>query len=237
VVTFAWIVRMPDARALGVFDRPVRDRVREGEQLRVGFGAGASNFFEVAAFAAMTLMAGSLGALTVAAYTVVLNVVSLIFMVPLGLATATAVLVARAYGASRPAELNRAAATGFTVTAVFGLAAALIVWPGAGLIAGGYTTDPAARALAAGGLALGSLFLIPDAMQVVVAQSLRARADVLVPSLTHLASYTLVMVPLGWFLAVARHGGVNGFVWAIIIGSFLSAGLLLARFRMLARRD
>jgi MATE family multidrug resistance protein len=72
---------------------------------------------------------------------------------------------------------------------------------------------------------------------VVVAQSLRARADVLVPSLTHLASYTLVMVPLGWFFAVARHGGVNGFVWAIIIGSFLSAGLLLARFRMLARRD
>jgi len=235
--TLIYIAVMPDARALGVFDKPARDRVRETAQRRIGYGAGASNFFEVAAFASMTMIAGSISALVVAAYTVVLNVVSFVFMVPLGLATATAVMVARAYGASRPAALNRAAVIGFAVTLVFGVAAALVVWPSAGAIASSYTSDPATVAMAAGGLVLACLFLIPDALQVVAAQSLRARADVLVPSLTHLMSYALVMVPLGWTLAIAAHLGVAGIIWAIIAASFLSAGLLLGRFWMLARRD
>jgi MATE family multidrug resistance protein len=237
LATLIYIVRMSDTRAMGVFDKPARDRVRETEQRRIGYGAGASSFFEVAAFASMTLIAGSIGALAVAAYTVVLNVVSFVFMVPLGLATATAVMVARAYGAARPAAVNRAAAIGFAVTAVFGMAAALSVWPSARAIASSYTSDPATVAMATGGLILACLFLIPDAMQVVVAQSLRARADVLVPTMTHLASYALVMVPLGWTLAVAAHLGVAGILWAIVAASFLSAGLLLGRFWMLARRN
>ncbi len=237
LATLIYIARMADARALGVFDKPPRDRAREIEQRRIGYGAGASGFFEVAAFASMTLIAGSISALTVAAYTVVLNVVSFVFMVPLGMATATAVLVARAFGARRPTALNRAAFIGFAATAMFALAAALAIWPAAHLIALGYTTDPATIALAAGGLALACLFLIPDALQVVVAQSLRARGDVLAPTLTHLASYALVMIPLGWTLAIAAHLGIAGIVWAIIAASFISAGLLLGRFWMLARRD
>ena len=237
LATLIYIARMSDARALGVFDKPARDRAREIEQRRIGYGAGASGFFEVAAFASMTLIAGSISALVVAAYTVVLNVVSFVFMVPLGMATATAVMVARAFGARRPIALNRAAFIGFGVTAMFALVAALAVWPTARLIALGYSTDPATIVLATGGLVLACLFLIPDALQVVVAQSLRARGDVLVPTLTHLASYALVMIPLGWTLAIAAHLGVAGIIWAIVAASFLSAGLLLGRFWMLARRS
>ncbi|MEO8926679.1 MAG: MATE family efflux transporter [Caulobacteraceae bacterium] len=237
IATLIYIAHMSDARALGVFAKPPRDKAREIEQRRIGYGAGASGFFEVAAFASMTLIAGSISALVVAAYTVVLNVVSFVFMVPLGMATATAVLVARAYGARRPAALNRAALLGFGVTGLFAVAAALAMWPAARLIALGYATDPATIVLAAGGLALACLFLIPDALQVVIAQSLRARGDVLVPTLTHLTSYALVMIPLGWFLAIRLHLAVAGIIWAIVAASFLSAGLLLGRFWMLARRD
>ncbi|MBS0333524.1 MAG: polysaccharide biosynthesis C-terminal domain-containing protein, partial [Proteobacteria bacterium] len=43
VVTLVYIVRMPQARELGVFDKPPRDRAAEAEQRRIGFGAGASN--------------------------------------------------------------------------------------------------------------------------------------------------------------------------------------------------
>ncbi len=237
IATLIYIARMKDARELGVFDKPPRDRAREIEQRRIGYGAGASGFFEVAAFAAMTLIAGSISALVVAAYTVVLNVVSFVFMVPLGLSAATGVLVARAYGARRPAELNRVAWLGFGVTALVGLAAALAVWPAAHVIALSYTSDVAAVAMATAGLVLACLFLIPDAVQVVVAQSLRARADVLVPTLTHLASYAVVMVPLGWALGIHAGLGITGIIWAITAASFLSAGLLLGRFWMLARRD
>jgi MATE family multidrug resistance protein len=232
-----YVARLPDARALGVFDKPLRDRAREVEQRRIGYGNGASSFFEVGAFSAMTFIAGALGALTVAAYTVVLNVVSIVFMVPLGLATATAVLVGRAYGARKPAALNRAAFVGLSVTMLFGLLAVATVWPAARLIALGYTSDRATIAMAVAGLALACLFLIPDALQVVTAQCLRARGDIVVPTFTHLASYMLVMVPVAWFLAIRLNWRISGIVTAIIAASFLSAGLLLGRFWMLARRD
>jgi multidrug resistance protein, MATE family len=74
-------------------------------------------------------------------------------------------------------------------------------------------------------------------MQVVVAQALRARGDVLVPSGTHLASYIVVMLPLAYLLAIPFGWGITGIVAAAIIASYVSAGLLLGRFWMLARRN
>ncbi len=237
ILVLVYVSRMPDARALGVFNKPHPDRARAMEQRRIGYGNGASSFFEVAAFSAMTFIAGSIGALVVAAYTVVLNVVSFVFMFPLGLAVATAVLVGRAYGARRPAALNRAAFIGFAVTLLFGVIAVAVVWSTAPLIALGYTSDPATIAMGGAGLVLACWFLIPDALQVVIAQCLRARGDVLVPTITHLASYILVMAPLGWFLAIQLNWRISGIIVAITIASFLSAGLLIGRFWMLARRD
>ena len=92
---------MKDARALGVFTKPAPSRAAAIEQRRIGYGAAASNFFEMAAFSSMNIIAGWIGPLVVAAWAVTLNVLALVFMVPLGLSTATAVMVARAYGALR----------------------------------------------------------------------------------------------------------------------------------------
>jgi multidrug resistance protein, MATE family len=237
LATCGYILRMRDARALGVFDKPPRSRPIEIEQRRVGYGSAASNFFEMTAFSAMNIIAGWIGPLSVAAWAVTLNVVSLIFMVPLGLSTATAVMVGQAYGANDAKALRRAAGIGFAVTAAFALVIALCIWPSAGLIAPLYTSDAAAIALAAGALALSCVFYLPDALQVVVAQSLRARGDVLVPTLTHLTSYVAIMLPLAYLFAIPLHWGLTGIVLAVIIASYISAGLLLGRFWMLARRD
>jgi MATE family multidrug resistance protein len=236
ISALAYIALMPQARTLGVFDRPRRDLAAQAEQRRIGYGAGASNFFEVAAFAGMNLVAGWVGGLAVAAWAVVLNVTAIIFMVPLGLAMATAVLVGRSYGARDPAGVTRAAAVGFGVAAAWGLMISLLVWPNAGAIAAAYTSDAAVVHMAAGGLLLSCLFFLLDALQVVVAQALRARGEVWLPTATHLASYALVMAPLGWFLAVSLRMGLAGIVWAVIGASLISAGLLLARFAVLARR-
>jgi MATE family multidrug resistance protein len=231
----AYIATMKEARGLGVFDKPARDRAAEAEQRKIGYGAGASGFFEVASFAGMNVIAGWIGAVAVAGYTVMMSVTSLVFMVPLGLATATSVLVGRAYGARDPRGVNRAGAVGFSVTAIFGVAISLLVWPLAGPITAAYTTDPAVLIVGEAAMALSCLFFLPDALQVVVAQSLRARGDVWVPSGTHFVSYVLVMAPLAWALAIPFGLGVDGIVWSVIASSLISASLLLGRFWMLRR--
>ncbi len=234
--TLAYIWRMPDARELGVFDKPARDPQHEREQRRVGYGAGASNFFEVMAFSGMNVIAGWIGGLAVAAWAVVLNVAAIVFMIPLGLATATAVLVARAHGAGDERGIDRAALVGYGVTSVFAVVATVVVWTFARPIALIYTTDPTTVGLATAALLLTCVFLLPDALQVVVAQSLRARGDVLVPTITHMMSYFLVMLPLAYVLAIPLHMKLQGIVWGVIAASFVAAGLLLGRFWMLARR-
>lgn len=230
-----YIARMPEARALGVFDRPERDWPAEIEQRRVGYGAGASNFFEVAAFASLNVIAGWLGGLAVAAWAIVLNVIAIVFMVPLGLATGAAVLVGTAYGARDRAGVSRAGLISFAVTLVFGIVASLAIWPAAELISHGYTRNAATIAMAVPALVLSCLFLVPDALQVVTAQALRSRGDVWLPTATHMASYVGVMMPLAYWLAIPMGLGLVGMVWAVVVASFIACGLLLARFWQLSR--
>jgi MATE family multidrug resistance protein len=237
VFTLAYIARMPQARALGVFARPPRDPAAAAEQRRIGFAAGMSNLFEVAAFNSLNIVAGWISALAVAGWAIVLNVAALIFMCPLGLAAAAAVRVGRAYGARDPAAMRLAAGVAFAVTGVFGLAISVLVWPLAEPIVRLYTRDPATLAIAGPALALACLMFVPDALQVVIAQALRARGDVWLPTGAHLTSYILIMAPLAWWLAIPQGLGVQGLVWAVIAASLISCGLLLARFRQLARRD
>lgn len=231
-----YIARMPQARAMGIFDKPRDGRAAAVEQRRIGYGAGASQFVEAGAFSGMNLVAGWISALAVAGWAIVLNVSAIVFMVSLGLATAAGVLVARAYGARDGRGLMRAGWVAFGASAAYGLIAAVVVLAAARPIAAAYATDPALVEMAAGGLLLSGLFFAADAVQVAAAQALRSRGDVLAPTITHVISYAVVMLPLGWGLAIPLGMGLIGVVWAVIVASFLSAGLLIWRFAALGRR-
>jgi MATE family multidrug resistance protein len=190
----------------------------------------------MAAFAGMNVIAGWLGTLQVATWSIVVNVISVAFMVPLGIATAVSVLVGRAYGAGDAEGVRRISGIAYAVTSAFCLGVGFVVWLGAGPIASAYTVDPGTLALAVPALVLSAAIILPDALQVVVAQSLRARGDVLVPTVTHFISYVLVMAPLAWWLALPAGRGVNGIVEGVMVASVLSSALLLGRFFLLSRR-
>jgi len=234
VFLIVFILRLPEARALGVFDKPRPDPKTAWEQTKVGFGAGSSYFVEVGAFAAMTFFAGMLGANETAAWTVVLNVSAIVFMVPMGLSSATAVLVGRSYGAADRAGVLRGGFVGIAVVSALTLLVALLVWPTAELIVSAYNRDPVLVALAAPALVLATLFFVADGIQVVAAQANRAAGDVWWPTILHVVSYGAIMTPLGFWLS--RHGGVNGMIWAVIIASLVAAALLTFRFQRIARR-
>jgi multidrug resistance protein, MATE family len=235
-LVWAVIAGWADAHRFGVFRKPPADTAAGAEMRRIGYGASGSYFIETLAFAAMSIVAGWIGATAVATWAIVLNVAALVFMVPLGLATSTGVLVGRAYGGRDPDGVRRAAGLGFAVA----VTALLLISAGVGFgnaaIAAAYTHDPVVQAATAAALLLSCLFFLADGLQVVAAQACRAQSDVWMPTATHLASYTVVMMPLGYTLAIGLGWGVEGIVWAVIIASLMSAGLLWARFLWLSRR-
>lgn len=236
VMLLVYLARMKDRVALGYAARPTRDRSSEVEQRRIGYAAGLAFFVETSAFSGMNIVAGWIGGLAVAGWAVVLNVAAIIFMVPLGLAIAASVLVARAHGADDRAGVARAGAVSFGVTIAFTGFVSLVVWPGAAFVARLYTPDPALIAVVAGALALACLFFVADGLQVVGAQVLRARGDVWTPTAIQVVSYAVVMLPLGWALALPAGLGLDGIVWAVIVASLISGGLLVGRFALLAAR-
>ncbi len=236
IVILILIARWPQARSLGVFTPARRDPAAAAQMRRIGYGASSSYFTETLAFASMSIFAGWIGVAGVATWAIVLNVAALIFMVPLGLATATGVLVGRAYGAADHAGVRKAAGQGFGLTVALTLAIAIGVALGNGQIASAYTRDDVVRGLAAAALLLSCLFFIADGLQVVAAQALRAQSDVWMPTATHFASYVIVMMPLGYLLGVRLQWGVAGLVWAVIFASLMSASLLWGRFLLLTRR-
>jgi MATE family multidrug resistance protein len=233
---YVYIVRLKDAHALGLYQRPVDGADAAREQRRIGYGGGVTMFVEGASFSAMTIVAGWLGGLAVAAWAILLNLAALIFMVPLGVGTATAVLVGRAYGARDGASVRRFGMLGFGTAAALLTLVALGVTAAAPLIAHAYTPDHALIPMVTAGLALCSLFYVADGLQVVGAQALRAQSDVWIPTMTHTISYIVVMCPLAWVLAVKLGWGLDGVIWAVIVASLLAAVFLMTRFWWVARK-
>lgn len=237
LLVFVWllIARWGKAASLGVFTPAPKDPVAAADMRRIGYGTAASYFIESGAFSAMSIYAGWIGALAVATWAIVLNVAALVFMVPLGLATATAVFVGRAHGAADPVGVRRAAQLGFAATVGATLIICLVVGVGNGLIAAAYTQDPVVQTMAAAALLLSCLFFVADGLQVVAASSLRAQSDVWMPTVMHSASYILVMMPLAYLLAFGLGLEVTGIVWAVVLASLVSALLLWGRFWWLTR--
>ncbi|MCG2840732.1 MATE family efflux transporter [Sandaracinobacter sp. RS1-74] len=231
-----WIWRWAEAHRVGVFRRSPPDRAESREQRRIGYASGLSYAIEAGAFSGMNFVAAQLGVLVVAAWAVVINVAAVVFMLPMGIAAATAVLVSRSVGAGSIAGVRRAWRMGMTLAlAGLGLLSVLIFLD-TDLVTRAYTDDAALLAMTGSALLLASLFFMADGAQVVSSNALRARGDIWWPTGMHFISYIVVMLPLGWWLAVHKGGGLDGIVWAVIVASLISGAALTWRFIALGNR-
>jgi MATE family multidrug resistance protein len=204
--------------------------------LKVGVAAAVSQAVEAGAFSAMTVIAGRLGAGVVAAYQILLNLMAFVFMIALGLAAATAVLVSEAIGRKGFADAGRAGWTGLGLNTLAMLIAATVILTFSAPIGHLYTADLSLAALISSLMWVCALVLTPDGAQVVTASALRARGDNWFPTFSHILAYAIVMPLLGYWLGEHEGLGVKGLLLAIMWSSVLSAGVLVARWWALSAR-
>jgi MATE family multidrug resistance protein len=165
-----------------------------------------------------------------------LNLMALVFMVALGLAAATAVLVSEAIGRQAPHDAARAGWTGIWLNAIGMLLLAIGILIFANPIGRAYTADAELAALLASLMWVAALVLLPDGTQVVTASALRARSDNWFPTFSHILAYAAVMPILGYWLAEHQGMGVAGLIFAIFWSSILSAAVLLLRWGAIAAK-
>ena len=236
-----YIVTRPRARAAGVVGP--WDSVwgpggwAAGAMMRkLGFSAGISNGFETMGFTAMTMFAGQLGTLPLDAYSLSHNLVSMVFMVGLGLAVATGVRVAIEIGRDRPDEAAFAGWTGLAGVAVVMGTLSLVVLTNPGLIARIYTDDPQIGARAAMLFGVAVLIFIPDSAQVVMGQAVRALGDAWFAVGAYAFCFVVLMPPLGWILVNRLGYDERALALAIAASCLVAVVLLSLRFRWLTRR-
>ena len=232
------IRRQPDRQMLGLTGSFLAPGWWRGAraQRRHGYAAGLSQGAESAAFNAMMLFAGWIGETALAAYASAINLMATMFMVAVGLATATAVQVAQAHGARDWRERRAAGWTGAGLVSLIlgGFALLLLSFPDA--VAAFYTTDVKVIETLVPLLLLAAAALVADGLQVVLNQSCRAAGDAWVPTWLAMFSYMVVMLPAGYSYAFLLDMGATGLFAGILTASMVSALVLCWRWIVLSAR-
>ena len=200
-----------------------------GELLRTGLPIGVTVAMEGGLFIATALLMARLGPVESAAHQIAINVASLSFMIPFGLAEATTVRVGHALGRADSDGLLRAAFAGYALLLATQTLSAAAMLGGNHAIVGLYTHDAAVASLAASLLLFAAAFQFPDGIQVLSAGALRGIRDTRVPMLLAALAYWGIGMPVGAGLGLALGYGPRG-MWVGLI-----AGLLVAAVRMATR--
>ena len=232
-VLLIYILRTFDLAKYGIKGPITQFRLISKRLRRLGYPTAIAHGMESASFLAMTLFAGYMGVLQTAAWTIGFNLITIAFMVALGYAMAASVLVANHLGRK---EMSKAAAAGWTAsllaTITLILLAVLFLYIPEHL-ARIYTNDPEVLLLATPVVLVASFIMILDGIQAVGVGILRGYRNMWFITMSMIASFWGVMVPLGWYLGLYLDGGPVELMWAVGVACIVAIALLFARFRFL----
>jgi MATE family multidrug resistance protein len=212
--------------------RPVAPSGREIRRfLRTGAPIGGQWLLDMAAFAIFTTLVARMGNASMAATQAMLSLLSLSFMQAIGVGLAAATLVGRYKGARRLDAAVRSyhSATKLAVAVAVGVAALFVLAPETLLRM--YVDDAEVLRLGRPLLALGAVFQLFDALQIVAGGALRGAGDTRWPFWVQTALAWALRLPLVWLFAYRLGAGVLGAWYAEFAFILALAVALIWRFR------
>ena len=204
--------------------------------VRIGLPIGTGIFVEGSLFIGAALLIARLGALPASAHLIAINYSALMFMVPLGLASAVTTRVGNALGRGEPEAARYAGLIGlllvlFTQTLS---AATMLIVPE--FIVRIYTSDAEITKIAVVLLFYSAIFQYSDGIQICAAGALRGLKDTLTPMFINIFSYLLIGLSVGYYLTFNKAMGPAGMWIGMIAGLSFGAVLLFGRFMIKSRQ-
>lgn len=211
------------------------DGVLSRKITQLGFPAAMQMVLEVGVFGAATALAARFSAGELAAHQIVLNYASMMFMVPLGISSAAAVLVGQMVGRK---DFVNAAIVGWKCLRLgigfMGASCAfMLIFPG--LILSVYTNDQAVIEAGKNLLLIAAFFQLSDGAQVVATGVLRGVADTRSSMLANLFGHWFLGLPLGAALGFYWGFGLRGLWIGLSVGLTLIAISLVLRWASRSR--
>jgi multidrug resistance protein, MATE family len=192
----------------------------------LGAPAGAQIFVEIAIFATVTFLIGTMGPLPLAGHEIALNCASFTFMVPFAISAAAAVRVGQGIGRNAPGEAADAgwAAIALGAACMATFAAILSIFPYS--IARSFTPDAAVIAATVPLLLVAALFQFFDGLQITATGALRGAGNTHTGLVVQIIGYWIIGLPIGYLFAFRLHHGAVG-LWLGLCAGLVVAGTLL----------
>jgi Na+-driven multidrug efflux pump len=205
--------------------------------LRVGVPVGLQMGAEVGVFALVGLLAGRLGAGSLAGHQISISLASFTFCWAVGVGQAGSVRVGWAIGGRDTKAARRAGLVAFAggagVMSVFALSFCLLPEHLARML----SDQPEVIAASIPLLAVCAVFQLSDGIQAVGAGVLRGAGDTMYPFLANLVGHYFVGLPVAIALGIFMGRGLIGLWWGLCAGLTAVAVALLSRFLRLSARE
>lgn len=231
MAAFLWLAIRREHRRRGLADAHVglgRRPERLRRLLALGLPAAGQITLEVGVFTLATTFAARLDTVQAAAHQLALNIASVIFMVPLGLASSGAVRVGHALGAGHIDRARRAGWTAIGVGLVVMSALGLLLFLVPAQLLRPFTTDSAVLALGVRLLAVAAAFQLFDGTQAIATGILRGIGDTRTPMVVNVVGHWMLGLPVGYVLCFRAGWGVLGLWIGFLAGLSSVAVVLLA---------
>ncbi len=188
---------------------------------RIGIPIGLSYMVEITAFTFITLFLARTGAVITASHQIVSNLVGVMYMIPLALATAISTITAQSIGANSREQTVQTIRRGLRIILASAAATCLLVLILRAQIANLYSQDPAVIALSMNLMLWIVVYHFFDAIQTAFGFTLRAFKITTEPMLIYVIALWGVGLGLGYSLAfvLPQH-------WLAPAQSFWCAGIL-----------
>ena len=220
---------------------PVRPEVYQwaplSRMLRLGVPIGCQYTLEFGAFAFVALMMGWLGTREMAGHQVAINLASLTFMVPLGVADAASILVGHAVGRGDLPGTRGAARAALICGIGFMSCTAVGFLTLPGPLARLYTSEAAVISVALGLIPLAGVFQVFDGTQTVAGGILRGLGETKVAMMVNLVGYWFFGLPVSYLLGFVLGLGPEGLWYGLVLGLAAVATILLVRVRLALARE
>ncbi len=221
------------------FSRPHWQGVKE--LYRIGLPIGGAMFVEVVLFAAIALILVPMGSIIIGAHQIALNCSSLVFMIPLSLASAITIRVGHTLGQNKASKARAIATTGIGLGIFMATITAAIVLLTRDSIASAYTHNTDIQVLASSLLLFAAIYQVPDAIQACANGALRAYKDTSIPLLLVIISCWFIGLPIGYVLGMTdyfgQQMGAQGFWVGLAVGLSCASILLGSRLYIISRNS
>ncbi len=221
------------------FGWPSLARIRE--TLHVGLPIGGAILAEGGFFLIIPLFIAHLGAVVVSGHSIAISFDWVMFMVPMGIAQAIAVLTAHELGQNNPTLARRICFAGLCLTAAIALVQASLVVLFRHPLAGLFSPDTAVQELAALLLVYAAAFRVFDAINVGGNGALRGYKDTRITMVLAASGYWLIGFPLSYSLALTHWWGppmgVEGFWVGMVTALILTSAATTLRVRKTTRLE